>query len=412
MHYTINGCYYSDIKVLPKNWKTKKSLKPKEKWLVYYRFYDPVFKDTKSWGQLIRFKGMNETDDIDIRKQITKDLIEQEHALLQRRFWNPVTGKNMMDTPSDRTNRFTLRQALMWGYEKLDCIQQTKNDILSVINGFLAAAETLYDTDLLLPYDKIPVRQFSRSKVYATLDKCFEMNDRFTNKRYNRYKDYLSSVFRKLLKYEIVESNVMRDIEKKKTIKTMQKVLTLEEEQLVNDHIRDKDYEFWRFMQIFFYADARETELMKVRKDDRINIAAQEFQVTILKGKNPEDAMKQISNEVVDLWKELLQEAKEGDYLFSKGLKPGPVPIRYDQINRRWSKLVKRPKAKGGLGINKDFRTLNHSHLTKVSKKLGIETAAGSRNHKTPIITMKHYDVEVKQRMREEVRNSGVKLGS
>lgn len=413
MHFTINGCYHTEIKVLPKNWKTKKSLKPKENWQIYYRFYDPQFKDDpEKWGFLVRLKGMNKSKDLETRKQVTKDLIVQETALLQKRMFNPVTNKYMIELPSQKQANTTIREALWIGFEKLDVVQNVKNDIRSVINGFLAAAASMYDTDHLCTFDQIPIRQFSRSKVYATLDKCAELNEDFTAKRYNRYKDYLSMVYKRLLKYEIVETNVMRDIEKKRVIKTKQKVLTLEEEQLINDHLQQKSYEFWRFMQIFFYSDARETELMRLRKNDTINIKEQEFQVTILKGKNPEDAIKQISNEVLPLWKELLQEAKPGDYLFSKGLKPGPKAIRPDQIGRRWNRLVKQPAKKGGLGINKDFRTLNHSHLTKISKALSIEAAAESRSHKTPVITMQRYDMEIKKRMRDQVKNSGVKLGS
>jgi len=412
-HYTINGCYRTDIKVIPQNWKKKKQLKPKEKWLIYYRFYDPQFKeDPEKWAFLVRIKGMNDVYSIDERKRITQDLIDQEIDLLDRRMWNPVTNQFMKQTPVEKTTSFALKDALWWGFEKLTCIQQTKNDIKSVINGFLTAAHDLFDPELMLPFDQIPVRQFTRSKVYHTLDKCAELNKRFTNNRQNVYKAYLSSVYRILMRYEIVEHNVMKDIEKRKTIKKQRAILTLEQEQLVNDHLLAKNYEFWRFMQIFFYADARETELMKLRKDGTINLKEQEFQVTMLKGTRPEEAIKQISNEVVHLGKEILDEAKEGEYLFSKGLKPGPAAIRPDQINRRWYKLVKRPKDKGGLNIQIDFRSLNHSHLTKVSASLGIAAAAESRNHKTPVVTMDHYDIGYKKRIRNNVKNSGVKLGS
>lgn len=418
-HFTVNGCYRTEINVTPKNWKKLKSLsidkktgRPK-KWMIYYRFYDPQFKDDPTkWGVLIRLKGMNEADEIEARKKLTQDLIDQEKQLVDTRLFNHATGKLMAKMPEHKSINFSLRDALWWGYEKLNCIQQTKNDIKSVIDGFLTAAETLFDTEFMKTYDKIPVRQFTRSRVYHTLEKCYELNERFSKNRYNVYKAYLSAIYRRLLRFEVVEHNVMRDIEKEKVVKRKRKILTTEEEKLVNDHLYEKSYYFWRFMQVFFYADARETELMKLKKNSDINLKEQEFHVTILKGNRPEESIKQISNEVLPLWREIMDEAKQGEYLFSKGLKPGPHPIRPDQIGRRWYKLVKRPKVKGGLGIKKDFRSLNHSHMTKVSKLLGIKAAQISRGHKTPIVTMQHYDINYKKNELNEVKNAGVKLGS
>lgn len=409
--YTTNGCYFTPLKVLPKNWKKRSSIRKGEKWQIYYRFYDPTTQNNSHlWGKLFRIKGMNVTNDAKERIAITEQLINKETQMLQN-FWNPVFAKFMVASAEEKKSRFTVQDALWYGFDKLECTRHVQVDIKSKITGFINAAKLVYDYERFSPVNELPIKELSLTKIYQVLDKCYEINPRFTDATYNKYRAYLSHVFKKLKRYEVIDHNLMLDVETKRTIKKIRKTLTIEEEQLMNEHLYQKDYYFWRFMQIFYYADARETELMKIRNDGTVNIAQQEFIVEIIKGKQRREELKQISNEVVHLWKEIIEEAKPGDYLFSKGLKPGPNAIRPDQIGRRWKRLVKSPISKGGLGINKDFRSLNHSHITKVSTALGIKAAAESRGHTTPVITMSVYDVTRKQRLLDEVKNSGVALG-
>ncbi|WP_207631635.1 hypothetical protein, partial [Niastella yeongjuensis] len=41
---TLNGCYHSTIKVIPKNWHTTKA-SVKTPWRIYYQFHDPAILD-------------------------------------------------------------------------------------------------------------------------------------------------------------------------------------------------------------------------------------------------------------------------------------------------------------------------------------------------------------------------------
>ena len=47
------SCTCSDLKVFPKNWMSAK-VSIKKDWYVYYRFYDPVFKENPTYK-----KGMS-----------------------------------------------------------------------------------------------------------------------------------------------------------------------------------------------------------------------------------------------------------------------------------------------------------------------------------------------------------------
>lgn len=130
----------------------------------------------------------------------------------------------------------------------------------------------------------------------------------------------------------------------------------------------------------------------------------QEFIVLVLKGKKHRRDIRVIHNDVLHLWQELWDLAKPGQYLFSRGLIPGNVMIRKDQICRRWNKYVKADKDKGGLGIKKDFYPLKHKNLDNIAKVSGIQEAQGAAGHKTPVITLT-YAVNEKQRQRDRLKS-------
>ena len=47
-----------------------------------------------------------------------------------------------------------------------------------------------------------------------------------------------------------------------------------------------------------------------------------------------------------------------------------------------------------------------------VADALGVQAAAASRSHTTPVITMTRYDVNSKKRLLDEVKQAGVKFGN
>lgn len=405
LHQITQSCSRSKISVVPANWQTKRA-STTTKWKIYYRYYDQQFKNDKSlWGKMFVLKGMNATDNLEERQEITKALIEQEMDMLDNRLWNPITLRYMVVGSASKSN-MTLAEALRFALKKTNGVHKVLTDIRSVVNGFLNSASMLFDENSMMPYSMLPIADVKRKHVKEILDNCYNINTKFTDKRYNKYKAYLSKLYRELIDDELVETNVFTDIRPKAELKPLKEVLTDREAFLINKYLRENCYTFWRFVQIFFYSDARETELANLKKKD-VDFANQEFVVTVIKGHKKRQEVKQISNEVWDLWQELLADTEDNDYLFSKGLKPGKVPIQADQFGRRWNRYVK-----GQMGIDKDLRSLNHLHLTKVSEAIGIKAAAASRSHSTPVITMTRYDVGHKKRLLDEVKNAGIKFGN
>lgn len=398
------SCFRSEFSVTPANWNTQRASVTK-KWRIFYRYYDNQFRHNKDlWGKMFPIKGMNHVKTLEEKQALTRALIDAEKDLLDNRLWNPVTLQFMGNSALANKN-MTLAQALRYALNKTNGVQNVLTDIKSVVNGFLKSAAMMFDENCMLPYSALPVVDVKRKHVKDILENCYRINKNFTDNRYNVYKAYLSKLYRELIDDEVVETNVLTYIRPKQVVQKLKEVLTDREAFLINKYLRENCYTFWRFVQIFFYSDARETELGLVRKED-VNLDTQAFTVTVIKGNKQTQQVKQISNEVWDIWRELLQEANEGDYIFSEGLKPGIRPIRPDQFGRRWNRYVK-----GQMGIDKDLRSLNHLHLTKVSEAVGIRAAAASRSHTTPVITMTRYDVGHKERLLDEVRNAGVKFG-
>lgn len=99
---------------------------------------------------------------------------------------------------------------------------------------------------------------------------------------------------------------------------------------------------------------------MKLTKD-KVKIDEHYFIVTVLKRGQPCEVKKPIKNSILNLWQEVYSEAKEGQFLFSKGLRPSDKRINANQTLAR--------TRKGKLGITADFYSLKHLNLDEVSDK-------------------------------------------
>jgi hypothetical protein len=188
-------------------------------------------------------------------------------------------------------------------------------------------------------------------------------------------------IFEELKEVEAIETNPTKDISCKKKTKKMRPVLTLDEQIKINS-LRENHYTFWRYIMIFLGSQARTTELFSVKKiEGVVDLKAQQFQITQLKGDVIKEELRPIPDDVLTLWQEVWDEAKPGEYLFSKNLRPGLRKIGKSQICRRWAKYVKAPVEKGGMGINKDFYPLKHLRTDTVAEQLDLEHAKAGTGH-------------------------------
>ncbi|MDF2189334.1 tyrosine-type recombinase/integrase [Paraflavitalea sp. CAU 1676] len=410
---TFNGCSRSALTVTPKNWNTKRAT-ASEPWRITYRFYDPAFKDTPKWGHQSQLRGMNEWSTVEDRQKATKHLLAEELDRLDKQGWNPITRQYM--APADEILEYEIRpdtlfiQALEAARNRVVAVHQVKLDIKSVIKGVAEAAGQLVETKFRVRYDELPICEIRTKHIKYILDRCEKNNPNWSNSRYNKYKAYLSMLFRELLTIEAIDGNPARDIPTRKKTKKVRAILTIEEQLKIDAHLKSKCYNFWRYMQIFYRSGSRTTEMLSLRKNNKINLKKQEFIVLIKKGKEYTESVRPIPADVLTLWQEVWDQAAAGDYLFSVNLAPGPTTIRPEQIGRRWARHVKAPVDRGGLNIDKDFYSLKHLHTDNVAAMFDIETAQAATGHTTAGMAMV-YAVGEKQRKLDKLKKTVVGFG-
>lgn len=400
-----NGCHCSGhpgkpekgiaptLPVSPSNWKTSKA-SIKKAWMIHYRFYDP---ETNGMKQVI-IKKMNKFKTLLERQDATQALMEAELDMLINWGYNPITGK--CNEPSAEILEIEPHtpfiKALRIVKKKLNKAQSTLSDINSVINGLEKATDQLRISQL-------PIGQVSRKHIKISLDLCSQINPNWSPNRFNKYRSYLQILFNELMEIEAAETNPVSGIKKMKTVKKLRKTLSLEERRLINEHLRRKNYTFWRFSHMFFHSGSRETEMMLLKYED-VDLKNQRFKIIVNKGQGPSEEFRTIKDVILPLWQEVMSEAKIGDYLFSKNLRPGPVSISAWQITRRWRTHVKAPVEKGGLGITADFYSLKHSNLDETAEVLSTKDAARMAGHSSTVITLKHYLTGEEQRQHERLK--------
>lgn len=218
--------------------------------------------------------------------------------------------------------------------------------------------------------------------------------------KFNKFRPYLGILFNDLREIEVTTLNICAGISKSKGIKRIRKTLTREERYQVANHLKAKNYPFYRFAMIFYHSGCREEELLRLKVKD-INIERQEMKVLVKKGRLYRETMRAIKSAALPFWEELeLQKYDADAYVFSYGLIPGlkDKPIRYEQITRRWRDWVKGP-----LNIEADFYSLKHIHTDDIESLMGIEAAA--KHNETSIrVAEIHYAVGMKARELERMK--------
>lgn len=396
-----NKCFITEMKIAPKDLDMNKD------WIIYYSFYDPQYKKPK----LRQRRGMNHIKNFAERKRKAKMFMEMEMELLLKGF-NPFKNEMIKDI-AELSPDTPFIKALTKAAEKIKIGKKSLVDVNSVIKGVSLSARQL-------GIESKPIKDVSRKYFKMIFEKCRENNPRFTDNRQNVYRKWLKRVYDELIEMEAVESNPLVLIKKLKTAKKERRLPTKEERDLINNFLHTKYYNFWRSVQIFFMSGAREIEVMAVKKSD-VDLENQKVRYTVKKRKQEEIVYRPIINAALPLWTEIYNEAEEGDYLFSYGLKPGKHFLSTEALSKRWKRHIKgnvqsRSKKGGkistGLNLDIDLYTLKHLNTTELMDKLDQEynpakDVADLTGHKDTAMIVRIYDVKNKDRKNEKVKRAG-----
>ena len=223
-----------------------------------------------------------------------------------------------------------------------------------------------------------------------------------TANEYNKYLTHLSIALSDLVEKRIVFHNPIRDIKKKKTIKKMRETLEISQLLEIFKVLKIDHPTFYRYGMIFFHSGARSAELFRVQKK-HVNLAKQEYKVTIRKGNSYREVKKVILKNALPFWTEILNECTGNeDYLFTRGLQPSLVPTQPYQITKRWKRLVK-----DKYNVTADFYALKHLFLDEIDKKSNLAGHAGSH---TTDVTERFYLFGSESRKNEALKNIDINI--
>jgi integrase len=386
-----NGCYFTDLWVSPKNWNTLTSRKSLSlNWYVQCKFHDPLFKEKYPDGFPFR-KKVNGFQTLNERKEAIELLLSEIPKLFIDKGYNPITkkyDKKIIYLDEELNETLPVMRAFRLALEKSDASEKHRHEIKVALNRFEKGLE-------ILRLEDVKINDFSRRQLKITLDRL-----NLPSSYFNKFKTYLSSLFGILLEYECCETNLARDIIKKKTTQKIRKTLSDSEFKRVLGYLQENHSEFHRYMMIFFYSGGRSAELLRLKKSD-VNLEKQEYKVLIKKGKQYKEVIKIIIPASIPFWQEILDLAKDDDFLFSKKLLPGKSSIMPYQITLRWKRHVKNK-----LGITADFYSLKHLFLDLIDQtQSGQNLSSKLASHTTSTITNSVYLVGKKDRENEILKH-------
>jgi site-specific recombinase XerC len=429
MIFLNNGCARSQIKVTPANWDIKKPSKKvqaellQKEWKIYYRYYDPVFKDDPLlWGKQIQLRaGINEVADFIQRQMGTRTALESIHDLIDNRLYNPITCKYYVQPEQiEEVAPVTPFIDALWkAHAMLKGVKDMLDDIKSVIRGVSDAASKLYDKEQMKPYSALKISQVTRKHIVYIFRQCAKDNPKFSNNRQNKYRAYLLMLFKELLKVEAIEYNPVKDIPVEKGgVKKLREILTPTESMLIDVNVKAWNYNYWRYIRIFFRSGSRSTE-MAALKPEHVYLEQQEFKVLVKKRRRQyEWQIRPIPRDVLRLWIEVMEEAKTGEFLFGALFKPGKKPLALKLINTYWLKYVKghanewqdqTKRRTNCLYINKDFYLLKHTNEDTIAKEIDLQHAAAAAGHASTMTTERHYALGHKKRELEKLKDFEIK---
>ena len=273
-----NGCSHSQLSVNPKNWHTQKA-KVNQVWYISYRFYDIRYPNPKQ----VVLKGMNLFNTLAEKQIETKKLLDKEYEFLKNGF-NPFDKMSIWPI-----EKITLSQAIIKAFDSLSVSDITKRDLLTSISQFNKSI-------IRLGWSKILISEISRKHLRVLLDESSNTDDRF-----NKNRSYLMILFSVLCELELVSTNFVRDIKKRKVVKHIREVLTDEQRILVNEYLLHNYPSFHRFLHIFFHSGARISELMRL-KINEVDLEKRRFKVVIKKGATYKEVWKTIKLIAMPYW--------------------------------------------------------------------------------------------------------------
>ena len=383
---TIQGCSYTELWVSPANWQkaTKKDLD--KDWYVQCIFFDPRYEKKYPKGFPYRKKA-NKPQTIEERKTLISFLLKNIPQQFNNGY-NPITKKYMNLRDEGLYPDLLFIEAFKRALE-------IKSGAKSHLYNIKRAIERLEEASEALGMQYIKIKDLRRVDLKIMLD-YLQLPDKY----YNKFVIYFSSLYRVLIEYECCESNITRDIYPKKTFKEPRLVLEKNELDRVREHLEEEHPDFYRYMMIFLYSGARNTELFRLQRKD-VDLDKQEFVILLEKGGQYKRCTKVILTPALEYWKEVCEGCQSpDDYLFSLNFVPSKKMGHTEIVTRFWKRNVK-----DKLNIEADFYALKHYMLDNLDSDTAMLLASHTNKNTTAI-----YQINKAKKDREMLKQLKIEI--
>lgn len=221
------------------------------------------------------------------RAALEKLMVETEELL--KNGHNPIAEKLIKSTPtvSPATDNnisaeilpFTsFIQAFRIALDHSTNVKECIADMRSVVNSMETAATTL-------SFLNIPIAEIEVKHVKRCLDLCRKSNPKFSAKRYNKAKAYLSSLFRFLIQEEATQGNMARAVNPMKEETTRIQYFKEDEIERIKNHLWAYNRSFYNFVLMFYFSGGRIKEFMRLQGKD-VDMVEQTYTTLVKKGKS------------------------------------------------------------------------------------------------------------------------------
>lgn len=221
-------------------------------WFVYFDITDHLTGITvrKQYRQ-----GINYYSDKKNRYQAGQELVK---------FWKEKLKKGWTPFGNDdfsKLNRMTFSEALDFAIDKCHVARKTKSCYKGTAGFFKKAAVHFH-------LDKAHVACIERRHILLMLDKIRDERN-WSNHACNKHVGYLSGIFKRLVKYEVIKYNPCHGISDLPVTETEKyKPITTEEKRTIKDYLIRVHPNYFTYLMVIYYTGIRPKEVLALRVKD------------------------------------------------------------------------------------------------------------------------------------------------
>lgn len=378
-----------------------------KKWFVYFDFTDELSQKTlrkQFRGHINKCKSV--ADRLKAGQVVKKYWEEQlKHG------WSPFLNSGIHELGKMRLN-----ESLDWALEKCEVAGKTKSGYTLAVKYFKKAAIALH-------LDKSLIAGIKKQHVMLLLDQVKKTRT-WSNHAYNKNTNYISGVFSRLVKYEIIEHNPAHNIPQLSVAETnMYETITEAEKIVIRDSLTKVHPSFFTYLMLVYHCGIRPVECLALKISDVYIDKKLIIIKPVLLAENSKTKsirMVPLNKHMAELLRHHIEDHEKHLYIFgspngpggNKGSQKGGIygamrndyflpseyQVKRDTATRLWNTLVI-----VGLGIKKYMYALKHTGGDdKILAGISIDALKEMYGHSSKFMTEK-YAKKIKGVYRDQI---------